>query len=191
MYNTSLIQMFSKDPQMLVFTIPIFEPLPTQYYVKAISDRWIGCESICAISFQHLILPERHPPHTGTQSLYLDPLPTSHGLQYYMKAISDRWIGCEPMCAISFQHLILPERHPPHTGTQSLYLDPLPTSHDLQYYMKAISDRWIGCESMCAILFQYLILPERQSPHTGTQYLCLSSPFTCQSQHAILHESYL
>jgi len=58
--------MHNKEPQVLVFTIPIFEPLPTQYYVKAISDRWLGCESMCAISFQHLILPERHPPHTGT-----------------------------------------------------------------------------------------------------------------------------
>ena len=62
LYN---FQMFSKEPLTLVFTIPIFEPLPTQYYVKAISDRWLGCESMYAISFQHLILPERHPPHTG------------------------------------------------------------------------------------------------------------------------------
>ena len=27
--------MYNKEPQVLVFTIPIFEPLPTQYYVKA------------------------------------------------------------------------------------------------------------------------------------------------------------
>ncbi len=27
------------EPQELVFTIPIFEPLPSQYYVRAISDR--------------------------------------------------------------------------------------------------------------------------------------------------------
>ncbi|KAK3578447.1 hypothetical protein CHS0354_037425 [Potamilus streckersoni] len=66
-------QMHSKEPQMLVFTIPIFEPLPSQYYVKAVSDRWLGCESMCAISFQHLILPERHPPHT--ELLDLQPLP--------------------------------------------------------------------------------------------------------------------
>ena len=49
----------------MVFTIPIFEPLPSQYYVRAVSDRWIGSSSVCAISFQHLILPEKHPPHTG------------------------------------------------------------------------------------------------------------------------------
>ena len=64
--NPSVPQTQSDDPQELVFTIPIFEPLPSQYYVRAISDRWLGSESVCAISFQHLILPEKHPPHTGT-----------------------------------------------------------------------------------------------------------------------------
>ncbi|XP_071112657.1 activating signal cointegrator 1 complex subunit 3-like [Haliotis cracherodii] len=63
------------EPQSLVFTIPIFEPLPTQYYVKAVSDRWLGSEAVFPISFQHLILPERHPPHT--ELLDLQPLPIS------------------------------------------------------------------------------------------------------------------
>ncbi|XP_072018769.1 LOW QUALITY PROTEIN: activating signal cointegrator 1 complex subunit 3-like [Amphiura filiformis] len=66
-------QVFSKEPQSLVFTIPIFEPLPSQYYVKAVSDRWHGSETVVPISFQHLILPERHPPHT--ELLDLNPLP--------------------------------------------------------------------------------------------------------------------
>nr|KAG5694899.1 hypothetical protein BaRGS_029516 [Batillaria attramentaria] len=34
-------QALSGEPQTVVFTIPIFEPLPTQYYVRAVSDRWI------------------------------------------------------------------------------------------------------------------------------------------------------
>ena len=62
----------SETPEM-VFTIPIFEPLPNQYYVRAISDRWMGSETYCTISFQHLILPEKHPPHTNL--LDLQPLP--------------------------------------------------------------------------------------------------------------------
>ncbi len=61
--------------QELVFTIPIFEPLPSQYYVRAVSDRWLGSEESEAISFQHLILPERHPPHTDL--LDLQPLPVT------------------------------------------------------------------------------------------------------------------
>ncbi|KAK2190751.1 hypothetical protein NP493_71g05055 [Ridgeia piscesae] len=65
----------SGQAQQLIFTIPIFEPLPTQYYVRAISDHWLGAETVCAISFQHLILPERHPPHT--ELLDLQPLPVT------------------------------------------------------------------------------------------------------------------
>jgi activating signal cointegrator complex subunit 3 len=38
-----------------------------------ISDKWLGVEFCHAITFQHLILPEKHPPHT--ELLDLDPLP--------------------------------------------------------------------------------------------------------------------
>ena len=62
-----------KEEQTLVFTIPIFDPLPPQYYVRAYSDRWLAAEAVYAISFQHLILPEHHPPHT--ELLDLQPLP--------------------------------------------------------------------------------------------------------------------
>lgn len=60
---------------MIVFTIPIFEPLPSQYYIRLVSDRWLRCEFTHPISFQHLILPERHPPHTDL--LDLKPLPVT------------------------------------------------------------------------------------------------------------------
>ena len=125
------------------------------------------------------IIPTSHParetpsPYRYTTSFSFFTLYPPHDLQYYMKVISCRWIGCESMCAISFQHLILTEKHLPHTVTQFLCLKPLPTSLDLQYYVEVISDPRIGCESMCAISFQHLILPERQPPHTGTQSLCL------------------
>ncbi|ESO12122.1 hypothetical protein HELRODRAFT_62279, partial [Helobdella robusta] len=63
----------TKTPQTLVFTIPIIEPLPSQYYIRLVSDKWLGSETTLPISFQHLILPERHPPHT--ELLDLQPLP--------------------------------------------------------------------------------------------------------------------
>ncbi|XP_059194984.1 activating signal cointegrator 1 complex subunit 3 [Centropristis striata] len=66
-------QVVTGEPQHIVFTIPIFEPLPSQYYIKAVSDRWLGAEAVCIINFQNLILPERHPPHT--ELLDLQPLP--------------------------------------------------------------------------------------------------------------------
>ncbi len=61
------------DVHVVAFTIPIFEPLPPQYTVRAVSDRWMGAESSVTVSFRHLILPNRHPPHTDL--LDLAPLP--------------------------------------------------------------------------------------------------------------------
>nr|XP_018669768.1 activating signal cointegrator 1 complex subunit 3 [Ciona intestinalis] len=57
----------------LTFTIPLTEPHPTQYLVKVESDRWFGAGTVCPITFKHLILPDRHPPHTELTDL--EPLP--------------------------------------------------------------------------------------------------------------------
>lgn len=37
------------------------------------SNRWMGADTVTAVSFKHLILPEKHPPHTDL--LDLRPLP--------------------------------------------------------------------------------------------------------------------
>uniref|UniRef100_A0A8C4HEY4 Activating signal cointegrator 1 complex subunit 3 n=1 Tax=Dicentrarchus labrax TaxID=13489 RepID=A0A8C4HEY4_DICLA len=74
-YHSEYLLLQKKQPQHIVFTIPIFEPLPSQYYIKAVSDRWLGAEAVCIINFQNLILPERHPPHT--ELLDLQPLPVT------------------------------------------------------------------------------------------------------------------
>lgn len=65
----------TKEPQELVLTIPLKDPLPPQYYIRAISDTWLGSENCVPMSFKHLILPEMHPPHT--ELLPLQPLPIS------------------------------------------------------------------------------------------------------------------
>jgi activating signal cointegrator complex subunit 3 len=62
-----------REPIELVFTIPIRDPMPPQYIVRCISDRWLGSEFVEPISFLKLILPEVHPPHT--ELLDLTPLP--------------------------------------------------------------------------------------------------------------------
>lgn len=59
----------------LSFTVPISEPLPPQYFVRVVSDRWLQCESLLPVSFRHLILPERFPP--PTELLDLQPLPVT------------------------------------------------------------------------------------------------------------------
>lgn len=63
------------EASTLAFTIPIKEPLPPQYWVRVMSDSWIGVGSSNEVSFQHLILPEAHPPHTPLMDL--DPLPVT------------------------------------------------------------------------------------------------------------------
>eukprot|EP01130_Rhizamoeba_saxonica_P004092 TRINITY_DN1684_c0_g1_i1.p1 TRINITY_DN1684_c0_g1~~TRINITY_DN1684_c0_g1_i1.p1 ORF type:complete len:2137 (-),score=539.86 TRINITY_DN1684_c0_g1_i1:63-5960(-) len=64
---------FASEEHDVQFTVPLSEPLPPQYFIKVISDRWIGSVSTMPISFRHLILPEKFPPHTGL--LDLQPLP--------------------------------------------------------------------------------------------------------------------
>jgi len=58
-------QVLFGEPQELVFTIPILEPLPQQYFVRAVSERWLGAEAVVAISFQHT-----RPPHTKLLDLH-------------------------------------------------------------------------------------------------------------------------
>ncbi|PRW32956.1 activating signal cointegrator 1 complex subunit 3 isoform B [Chlorella sorokiniana] len=68
-------KMMREGEQRLAFTVPIFEPLPSQYYIRIVSDQWLGAEALLVVSFKGLILPERHPPHT--ELLDLEPLPLS------------------------------------------------------------------------------------------------------------------
>lgn len=57
------------------FTVPITDPMPPNYFISVVSDRWMHSETRIAVSFQKLILPEKFPPHT--ELLDLQPLPAS------------------------------------------------------------------------------------------------------------------
>ena len=59
----------------LTFTIPLSDPLPTQIYVRAVSDRWLGAETVTPVSFQHLIRPDTESVYTDL--LDLQPLPVA------------------------------------------------------------------------------------------------------------------
>ncbi|KFG83904.1 activating signal cointegrator 1 complex subunit 3 [Metarhizium anisopliae] len=63
------------DEHELNFTIPLSDPLPTQIYVRAVSDRWLGAETVTPVSFQHLIRPDTESVYTDL--LNLQPLPLS------------------------------------------------------------------------------------------------------------------
>ncbi|KAF3438089.1 hypothetical protein FNV43_RR20845 [Rhamnella rubrinervis] len=68
-------RMAKGEPQKLSFTVPIFEPHPPQYYIRAVSDSWLQAEAFYTISFQNLALPEARTSHT--ELLDLKPLPVT------------------------------------------------------------------------------------------------------------------
>lgn len=68
-------RMAKSEAQKLTFTVPIFEPHPPQYYIRAVSDSWLQAEALYTISFHNLALPEGHTSHT--ELLDLKPLPVT------------------------------------------------------------------------------------------------------------------
>jgi hypothetical protein len=60
---------FATEEHHLTFTVPLFDSLPPQYFLKIATDRWIGSETTMAVSFRHLVLPEKNPPHTNLLDL--------------------------------------------------------------------------------------------------------------------------
>jgi pre-mRNA-splicing helicase BRR2 len=53
--------------------VALQDPMPPQYFVRVVSDRWLHSEAILPISFRHLLLPQKFPP--PTELLDLQPLP--------------------------------------------------------------------------------------------------------------------
>ncbi|KAG8936165.1 DEIH-box ATPase [Tulasnella sp. 418] len=70
-----LRQRYAEDEHTVTLTIPMYEPVPPNYYVSVVSDRWLHSETRLPISFKHLILPEKFP--LPTPLLDLQPLPLS------------------------------------------------------------------------------------------------------------------
>ena len=59
----------SEQEHLVVFTVPLFEPLPPQYFIRIVSDKWIASESVLPVSFRHLILPERPCKYTQVEEV--------------------------------------------------------------------------------------------------------------------------
>ncbi|OVA00708.1 Helicase [Macleaya cordata] len=70
-----LKKQYIDEDHTLNFTVPIYEPLPPQYFIRVVSDRWLNSQSVLPVSFRHLILPEKYPP--PTELLDLQPLPVT------------------------------------------------------------------------------------------------------------------
>lgn len=63
------------NEHLVEFTVSITEPMPPNYFITLLSDRWLQSETKLAVSFEKLILPERFPAHTPL--LALQPVPVS------------------------------------------------------------------------------------------------------------------
>nr|GLL27460.1 DExH-box ATP-dependent RNA helicase DExH12-like [Ipomoea trifida] len=70
-----LKKQYSDEDHTLNFTVQIYEPLPPQYFIQVVSDKWLGSQTVLPVSFRHLILPEKYPP--PTELLDLQPLPVT------------------------------------------------------------------------------------------------------------------
>lgn len=71
------------------FTVPITEPMPPNYFISLISDRWMHSETRIPVSFQKLVLPERFPPHT--ELLDMQPVPTQALRRKEYTALYPQW----------------------------------------------------------------------------------------------------
>lgn len=144
----------AEEEHSLSFTVPVNEPLPPQYFVRMLSDRWIGCEATLAVSFrwvppQHFRFdlsitcgPSHVRAHQFGQSCHFLVLRRKKGCDTTLHHISScgallkvqtQWPqGIEVqllMCTArvcSCRQLILPEKFPP--PTELLDLQPLPVS---------------------------------------------------------------
>ncbi|KAI4199430.1 MAG: hypothetical protein LQ346_002568 [Caloplaca aetnensis] len=63
------------NEHLVEFTVPITEPMPPNYFITILSDRWLQSETKLAVSFEKLVLPEKFPAHTPL--LELQPLPVA------------------------------------------------------------------------------------------------------------------
>ncbi|EOA28486.1 hypothetical protein CARUB_v10024696mg [Capsella rubella] len=68
-----LKKLYIDKDHTLNFTVPISEPVPPQYFIRVVSDKWLDSPTVFPISFRYLILPEKYPP--PTELLDLQPLP--------------------------------------------------------------------------------------------------------------------
>lgn len=94
----------AEEEHTIMFSVPILDPLPPQYFVRVISDRWLHSHTILPISFRNLILPAKFPP--PTELLDLQPLPvTSVGNKAFVSLYEHRFNDFNPIQTQTFHEL--------------------------------------------------------------------------------------
>lgn len=77
-----LRQRYSEDEHNVTLTVPMFEPVPPNYYISVVSEHWLHAETRLPISFKHLILPAKFPPPTSLLDLQALPLSALHNKDF-------------------------------------------------------------------------------------------------------------
>lgn len=44
---------YAQDEHLITFFVPVFEPLPPQYFIRVVSDRWL-CECLFSASLRNI-----------------------------------------------------------------------------------------------------------------------------------------
>ncbi|EEH46397.1 ATP-dependent RNA helicase BRR2 [Paracoccidioides brasiliensis Pb18] len=70
------------NEHLVEFTTPITEPMPPNYFISLVSDRWMHSETKIPVSFQKLILPERFPAHTPLLDMQRVPVKALKQTEY-------------------------------------------------------------------------------------------------------------
>ncbi|EKM79046.1 hypothetical protein AGABI1DRAFT_60232 [Agaricus bisporus var. burnettii JB137-S8] len=90
--NFVLRQRYAEDEHNVTITVPMSEPVPPNYYISIISDRWLQSETRLPISFKHLILPAKFPPPTALLELQRLPISALHNKEFetiYESTVTD------------------------------------------------------------------------------------------------------
>ena len=79
------------NEHLVEFTVPVVEPMPPNYFITLMSDRWLQAEMKLAVSFEKLILPEKFPAHTAL--LDLQPVPIAALKRDDFRDLYAQWEG--------------------------------------------------------------------------------------------------
>lgn len=63
------------EPKIVDASLPAFDPMPKQYFIRVFSDSWVGVEVLQPVPFENIKFPKQKTPYTDLQDL--TPLPIS------------------------------------------------------------------------------------------------------------------
>eukprot|EP01053_Blabericola_migrator_P009905 Blabericola_migrator_1__9904@NODE_546_length_7708_cov_75_909174_g412_i0_p1_GENE_NODE_546_length_7708_cov_75_909174_g412_i0NODE_546_length_7708_cov_75_909174_g412_i0_p1_ORF_typecomplete_len2199_score411_50Sec63/PF02889_16/5_1e82Sec63/PF02889_16/1_6e58DEAD/PF00270_29/4_8e27DEAD/PF00270_29/7_4e15Helicase_PWI/PF18149_1/1_5e24Helicase_PWI/PF18149_1/5_2e03Helicase_PWI/PF18149_1/6_2e03Helicase_C/PF00271_31/4_9e16Helicase_C/PF00271_31/0_00017ResIII/PF04851_15/4_6e14ResIII/PF04851_15/0_064AAA_22/PF13401_ len=63
----------AESDHTLIFSVPVDKPPSPNYFIKLISDKWLGSETCIPVCFKDIVLPPKNAP--PTELLDLQPLP--------------------------------------------------------------------------------------------------------------------